>query len=392
MNDEAARRRKLIEATIATLAEVGFPAASLSEIARRAHVSTGLFAHYFGDKDGLLEATLRFMAARLSAAAATRLRAAANPRERLYAVCDSALADEEFDRPTGAVWLAFWGQVAHSPRYRRVQRLYERRMDSNLRHALRGLVAEERRATVAALIAAALDGLWLRARASGPGDGATARSLLRALIDGLLASPNFAPPPDVKPPPATRARPDVWRAQGPGERASHLRRGAETLRAAAPALARRESAETGRSLDATMEDALESARAFEAAAAFADGLRRTRVDLVGGRVEERGAGQGRAVTLPAHWSRPLLDLGGAAFALARGDAVRLEADPHAAPVLAEALARVGLPEAALILETHLFPPDPDARFGVARPKSAVIVLSGADMARAARAALRGGRA
>ena len=123
MSDEAARRRQLIEATIETLAEVGFNAASLSEIARRAKVSIGLFAHYFGDKDGLLEATLRFMAARLARSTASGLRAATTRRERLFAVCEAALADEEFDRRTGAVWLAFWGQMAHSDRYQRVQRI-----------------------------------------------------------------------------------------------------------------------------------------------------------------------------------------------------------------------------------------------------------------------------
>ena len=395
MNDEAARRRKLIEATIATLAEVGFPAASLSEIARRAQVSTGLFAHYFGDKDGLLEATLRFMAARLSAKLARRLRDAATPQERLYAVCDAALADEEFDRPTGAVWLAFWAQVAHSPRYQRVQRLYERRTISNLRHALRGLVGQNSRETVAALIAAAIDGVWLRGRAAGPGDGAAARGLLRALIDGLLASPRFAAPAHVRPPPALRAAPDVWRDHGPAERAALLRRGAGALRDAAPGLASRESAETGRPLAATAADAQECARAFEAAAAFAEGLRRTCVDLGRGRVEEREAGPGRENEIAAHWSRPLLDLGRAAFALAQGDAVRLIADPHAAKVLEEAraaLRRAGSPEAALACETRPFPPDPDARFGYAGPKSALIVLPGADIARAAHAALHGGRA
>ncbi len=189
MNDEAARRRQLIEATIETLADVGFNAASLSEIARRANVSTGLFAHYFGDKDGLLEATLRSMAARVARSTAARLRAAATPRARLMAVAGAALADEEFDRRTGAVWLAFWGQMTHSERYRRVQRVYERRMTSNLRHALRGLVPPDRVAPCAALIAAAIDGLWLRSHAA-PGedvaDAASARALIETLIGRLV--------------------------------------------------------------------------------------------------------------------------------------------------------------------------------------------------------------
>ena len=67
---EDIRRRQLVQATIESIADVGFVACTLSDIAKRAGVSPGLFAHYFGDKDGLLEATLRSMAARLGRAAA----------------------------------------------------------------------------------------------------------------------------------------------------------------------------------------------------------------------------------------------------------------------------------------------------------------------------------
>ena len=85
---EDIRRRQLIQATIESLADVGFSACTLGDIAKRAGVSQGLFAHYFGDKDGLLEATLRSMAARLGRSAAARrhesnaIRGAPSPTER----------------------------------------------------------------------------------------------------------------------------------------------------------------------------------------------------------------------------------------------------------------------------------------------------------------------
>ena len=56
---EEARTRQLIDVTIDSLAEVGFVGSTLAQIASRAGVSPGLVAHYFGDKDGLLEATFR---------------------------------------------------------------------------------------------------------------------------------------------------------------------------------------------------------------------------------------------------------------------------------------------------------------------------------------------
>ena len=136
-DSEDVRRKQLIDTTILVMAQVGFSATTLGLIAKQAGVSTGLVAHYFGDKDGLLEATLRSLASRLSRAAASRMRAAATPRARLQAVIDANLAPEEMDQQTGAVWLAFWGQAIHSERLLRMQRIYQLRVLSNLRHALR---------------------------------------------------------------------------------------------------------------------------------------------------------------------------------------------------------------------------------------------------------------
>jgi betaine-aldehyde dehydrogenase len=193
---EAARRRQLIEATIETVSEVGFKSASLGEIARRAGVSQGLFAHYFGDKDGLLEATLRFMAARLARATSMRLRAARTPLEKVLAVSESALADEEFERRTSAVWLAFWGQIMHSAPYRRVQSIYQRRMRANLRHGLRPLIPASRVEPAAVLIAATIDGLWLQSHSSEPqpDEAARARETVKDLILILVGSSSAAAP------------------------------------------------------------------------------------------------------------------------------------------------------------------------------------------------------
>ena len=53
---EDTRRRQLVEVTIDSLAELGYVGTTLAQIATRAGVSPGLVAHYFGDKDGLLDA------------------------------------------------------------------------------------------------------------------------------------------------------------------------------------------------------------------------------------------------------------------------------------------------------------------------------------------------
>jgi betaine-aldehyde dehydrogenase len=185
---EEARRRQLIEVTIDSLAEVGYVGSTLAQIAQRADVSPGLVAHYFGDKDGLLEATFRTLARGIEQRVRERLKLARTPRGRVQAIIDTNLAPEEFDRRTGTAWLAFWGQVLHVQGLRRVQTAYQRRMLSNLRHALRRLLPPEEARSLAAMIAAMIDGVWLRAALSRwqEADSESARALLTAFVDSRL--------------------------------------------------------------------------------------------------------------------------------------------------------------------------------------------------------------
>ena len=185
---EEARRVQLVEVTIDSLAEVGYVGTTLAEIARRAGVSPGLVAHYFDDKDGLLEAAFRTLARTLAARMRARLALARTPRGRVQAVIDTNLAPEEFDQRTGTAWLAFWGQVLHVRGLKRVQTAYQRRMLSNLRSDLRRLIPGEEARSLASMIAAMIDGVWLRAALSEwqEADSESARALLTAFVEGRL--------------------------------------------------------------------------------------------------------------------------------------------------------------------------------------------------------------
>jgi len=179
---------QLIEVTIDSLAEVGFVGTTLAEIAGRAGVSPGLVAHYFGDKDGLLEGAFRTLARVVAVRMRERLALARTPRARVQAVIDANLGPENFDRRTGTAWLAFWGQVLHFEGLKRVQTAYQRRMLSNLRNDLRRMIPGEDARSLAAMIAAMIDGVWLRAALSEwhEADSESARALLTALVDGRL--------------------------------------------------------------------------------------------------------------------------------------------------------------------------------------------------------------
>ena len=313
---EEARRVQLVEVTIDSLAEVGYVGTTLAEIARRAGVSPGLVAHYFGDKDGLLEAAFRTLARTL----ATRMRAvlalAGSPRARVQAVIDTNLAPEEFDKRTGTAWLAFWGQVLHVRGLKRVQTAYQKRMLSNLRNDLRQMIPGDEARSLAAMIAAMIDGVWLRAALSEwqEADSGSARALLTAFVEGrlkdltaLAAEARSAPAPRAASSfrvinPATgallaeipidgaaqvnaavaraSAAQKKWAALTGAERGRILQRAARLLRERNDELAHLETLNTGKPIQETRAvDVISGAECIEYYAGIAAGLAGQHLDL-----------------------------------------------------------------------------------------------------------------
>ena len=58
---ESIRKKQLIDAALAVMAEVGYHGTTISLISKRAGLSSGIISHYFGDKQGLIEATMRYL-------------------------------------------------------------------------------------------------------------------------------------------------------------------------------------------------------------------------------------------------------------------------------------------------------------------------------------------
>lgn len=176
---EEIRRRQLIDATIASIHEVGFADSSLSRISSRAGVSTGIVHHYFEDKADLLEATLRQLGVSLRNSVVARLRLARSPVERLLAVIDGNIGPDQFTPRGVCVWLAFWAQVPTNARLARVQHIVISRLQDNLVHALR-LMGRADAVEMARVLSAMIDGLWLRAAVSraGPDPGVARRLVL----------------------------------------------------------------------------------------------------------------------------------------------------------------------------------------------------------------------
>jgi betaine-aldehyde dehydrogenase len=308
------RRVQLIEVTIDSLAEVGYVGSTLAQIASRADVSPGLVAHYFDDKDGLLEAAFRTLSRRLFEQMDMRMRQSHTPRGRIQAIIDTNLGPQEFTQRTGSAWLAFWGQVPHVEGLKRVQNAYQRRMVSNLRYALVRLVAVPEARSLASIIAAMIDGVWLRAALSNwaEADSETARDLLTAFVDARLKesqrvvadSPPFirardtfdtinpatgevlatlkvttAAEIDAAVEAAGRAQRE-WAARTGTERGRILRRAAELLRARNAELAELETRDTGKPIQETnVVDVASGADCLEYFAGVAPTLAGEHLDL-----------------------------------------------------------------------------------------------------------------
>ncbi len=114
---------------------------TLAQIAARAGVSPGLVAHYFGDKDGLLDAAFRSLARRVGNQVRTRLR-------QVEHAARAHSGGHRRQSRAGGIRAAHRHRVAgllgsgaaRRSRLKRVQSVYQRRTLSNLRSSLKKLV------------------------------------------------------------------------------------------------------------------------------------------------------------------------------------------------------------------------------------------------------------
>ncbi|WP_416137391.1 transcriptional regulator BetI [Halomonas sp. HK25] len=161
---EPIRRQQLIKATMAAIDEVGLADATVARIASHAGVSAGIISHYFGGKDGLLEATMRQILSDLGTAVTARQAAIsdASPRAHLRAIIEGNFDRSQVTDPVAKTWLAFWASSMHQPALQQLQRVNDRRLYSNLCAQFRRLMPRAEARRVAHALATMIDGLWLR--------------------------------------------------------------------------------------------------------------------------------------------------------------------------------------------------------------------------------------
>jgi TetR/AcrR family transcriptional repressor of bet genes len=184
---EPIRKEALVKATILEIGRTGSLDVTVSQIAKRAGMSSALAHHYFGSKEGMFLAAMRHILTLYGAEVRGALVMAHGPKARLEAILRASFSPANFRREAVGAWLNFWVLAQTVPEARRLLAIYQGRLRSNLLACLRPMMgpkAEE----VARGLGALIDGLYLReVLKSGPPDGAAAVRVALDYLDSQTA-------------------------------------------------------------------------------------------------------------------------------------------------------------------------------------------------------------
>lgn len=185
---EEVRRKDLIRAAYEVFLDHGFNGITVARIGERVGMSHGIVNYYFKTKDDLLQAVMRYAFRLISDETVRRLKETSEPRARVDAIIGAVFEECIFRPETASAWLSFYAQARFNKDFARLQNLYYRRLDSDLKHALKQLLPADRAAALARGVSILIDGLWMR-RAMEMPDGApdAAAEFVSHYVDSELA-------------------------------------------------------------------------------------------------------------------------------------------------------------------------------------------------------------
>ncbi|KTD98022.1 transcriptional repressor BetI [Pseudoalteromonas sp. H71] len=160
---EPVRRQQLIDATIESVAMRGLQATTINSISKNAGLSSGIISHYFGGKQGLIEATVRYLLSNLKKDLIEKVSHNTSATQRLMFIVEANFALVQQRSDTTKTWLSFWAQSMHDDELHRLQNVNSKRLQSNLAFSFKQLMPIKQAKQAAELSAAMIDGLWLRA-------------------------------------------------------------------------------------------------------------------------------------------------------------------------------------------------------------------------------------
>jgi len=186
---EPVRKKQLIEATLDSIGEHGLQGTTINTISRSAGMSSGIISHYFGGKQGLIEATVRYLLEQLKVTLLNHLsQTDASPRQRLMMIVEANFTSVQQSDAATRTWLSFWAQSMHDPELAKLQRINNQRLLSNLRYSYKQLMPLNNAIRASKMTAAMIDGFWLRSALSDSStvDFKEAELLCKHFIETLI--------------------------------------------------------------------------------------------------------------------------------------------------------------------------------------------------------------
>jgi TetR/AcrR family transcriptional regulator, transcriptional repressor of bet genes len=181
---EPIRKAALVNATIVEIGRSGSLDVTVSQIAKRAGMSSALAHHYFGSKESMFLAAMRHVLSIYGAEVRGALALANGSEQRLHGILRASFSPANFRREVVGAWLNFYVLSQTLPEARRLLAVYQRRLRSNLLVCLRPLVGPKAE-TVAEGLGALIDGVYLREALTGKAPNGTASVAL--VLDYLSA-------------------------------------------------------------------------------------------------------------------------------------------------------------------------------------------------------------
>jgi AcrR family transcriptional regulator len=126
-NVEEERRRQILEAACEAIAERGFAAVRISDVATKANTSTGTVHYYFDNRQDVLRQALHFAFDQSISRQLEELGKIRSPRRRLVRLIEMNLPGAVEATQEWIVWMEFWLEAVHHPEMRPVnEELYGR--------------------------------------------------------------------------------------------------------------------------------------------------------------------------------------------------------------------------------------------------------------------------
>ena len=161
------RQQELINATLVSVERYGLQHSTINTISAIAGMSSGIISHYFGGKQGLIEATLRYLIDQIKQVLLTKMSGKTlSAQERLSMIVEANFTELQRSNAATKTWLSFWSQAMHDPGLARLQHINSQRLYSNLLYSFKQLLTDADAINAAKQTAAIIDGFWLRSALS----------------------------------------------------------------------------------------------------------------------------------------------------------------------------------------------------------------------------------